>query len=86
VAIGLGPGAFYLLPALGSTSLINVEGWTGPHILQAFAWPTFSALINGVQWFSFQWPLAVPVLALVIVEGWFLFRLRAGPGRRPIRC
>lgn len=81
VAIGLGLGAFYLLPALGSTSLINVEGWTGPHILQAFAWPTFSALINGVQWFSFQWPLAVPVLALVIVEGWFLFRLRAGAGQ-----
>ena len=82
VALGLGLGAIYLLPALGSTSLINVGGWTGPHILQSFAWPTFSALLNGVQWFSFQWPLALPVLALVVVEGWFLFRLRAGAGHR----
>lgn len=81
VAIGLGLGAVYLLPALGSTALINTDAWTGPHILQAFAWPTFSAILNGVQWFSFQWLTAIPVLVLVVVEAWFLFRLRAAAGQ-----
>lgn len=84
VALGLGMGAIYLLPALGSQSLINTDAWTGPHILQAFAWPTFSAVIHGVQWFSFQWPLAVPVLALLVVQAWFLFKLKGADGQ-PIR-
>jgi len=77
VALGLGLGAIYLLPALGSTALINTDAWTGSHILQAFAWPTFSAIRHGVQWFSFQWPLAVPVLLLVLAQGWLFFRLKA---------
>ncbi|HOB46353.1 MAG TPA: hypothetical protein PKM60_09295 [Zoogloea sp.] len=84
VALGLGLGAIYLLPALGSTSLINTAAWTGPHILQGFVWPTFSAVRHGVQWFSFQWPLALPVLALLLAQGWLFFRLKAAEGQ-PVR-
>lgn len=84
VALGLGLGSIYLVPALGSTSLINTDAWTGSHILQAFAWPTFSAVWHGVQWFSFQWPIAVPVLLLVLASGWYVFRLK-GAAASPAR-
>lgn len=44
----------------------------------------FSAVRHGVQWFSFQWPLALPVLALLLAQGWLFFRLKAAEGQ-PVR-
>lgn len=72
--LGLGLSAAYLLPALYSTRFINTSAWTGDHILQAFAWPTFTMWIHGVQWFSFQWPIALPALLLLAAVALYLRR------------
>ncbi len=68
VSLGIGMSAVYLYPALAYLDAINTKAWSGIHILQAFAFPTFTTgLYGGMQWFAFQWPVALPALLMALV-------------------
>ncbi|MCK7579192.1 MAG: hypothetical protein MZV65_27990 [Chromatiales bacterium] len=76
VALGLALSAAYLFPALLLLDNINPVAWTGSHILQAFAWPVFTVWMHGIQWLSFQWPIALPALLLLLLSLIYIWRHR----------
>lgn len=79
--LGLLLSAAYLYPALFYLKVMNSASWVGDYRLEAFAWPIVTLLTRQTQWFSIQWPVALPALLLVIVSAGYFFRNRATLGR-----
>ena len=65
VGIGIGLTLVYLLPALTSLDLVAAAQWDRYSPNKAFAFPTVTAIVYGMSWFSFQW--VVPGLTLLSV-------------------
>jgi hypothetical protein len=69
VAGGLLLSAAYLLPALASRPLINAAVWQESYTpFNAFALSTVTALVFGIRWLAFQWPIAVVFTAVVALS------------------
>jgi hypothetical protein len=68
---GLALSGFYLVPAIGSMGLISPEVWTTTYTpWNAFAFPTWTTLIFGMRWFSFQWMVPAVALLGVLAATW----------------
>lgn len=80
VAVGLLLSGVYLYPALYYLTVMNSEVWVGDYRLEAFAWPIFTMLNGNTQWFSIQWPVSVPALAMFALAGIYYFRFRGRLG------
>lgn len=64
LALSIGAAFFYLWPALTSLDLVAASNWQERYPPQnAFAFPTLTAYLFGIRWFTFQW--VTPVLVLV---------------------
>jgi len=69
VLLGIGMAWFYLWPALTSLDLVTSENWQNNYPPQdAFAFPTITAFVFGMRWFSFQWVVPGLILASVVLS------------------
>jgi hypothetical protein len=68
VALGLALSAIYLVPALAYLDVIRTDVWDPSVPFTAFAWPVVTQFIYEQRWFSFQWTIPLPALALVAVS------------------
>jgi hypothetical protein len=87
VILGLALSAPYLLPALASMDLINSDVWVENYTpYDAFSFPIFTAMVHGVRWFGFQWPVSLLALLGLVYSVLFLRRGKDGlaPPARPI--
>ena len=72
---GLALSAFYLVPAMGSMSLISPKVWTTAYTpWNAFAFPTVTSVLFGMRWFSFQWTVPAMALLGVAAASWHAHR------------
>lgn len=68
VAIGISLAMVYLWPALTSMDLVAASNWQDRYPPQdAFAFPTITAFLFGMRWFTFQWVVPALVLASVVL-------------------
>ncbi|MDS4022560.1 MAG: hypothetical protein RKR03_18950 [Candidatus Competibacter sp.] len=67
VALGLALSGIYLVPALAYLDVIRTAVWDPVTPFTAFAWPVVTQFIYEQRWFSFQWTIPLPALALVVV-------------------
>lgn len=76
VALGLALAGAYLIPAMGSLSLIDSAAWTQAYIpWHSFAFPTWSAGRYGMNWPAFQWPVAGLSLGVFLVSALMLRKM-----------
>ena len=66
VALGLALSAIYLYPALTDLELLRVGPKLTNLVFHGFAWPIVTQFIYPLFWFSFQWTISLPALALVL--------------------
>lgn len=67
VALGLALTAIYMVPALSLLDVIRSDLWTPDRPFTAFSWPVITQFFYPQFWFSFQWTISLPALALVAV-------------------
>ncbi|MFO1428804.1 MAG: hypothetical protein U1F76_01480 [Candidatus Competibacteraceae bacterium] len=79
VALGLALSAIYLVPALAYLGVIHTEVWDPVTPFTAFAWPVVTQFIYEQRWFSFQWTIPLPALALVLVPLTYVLVHRDAP-------
>jgi hypothetical protein len=79
VALGLGLSAIYLVPALTYLDVIRTEVWHPSVPFTAFAWPVVTQFFYSQRWFSFQWTIALPALALVAAPLAYVICNRGAP-------
>lgn len=73
VAVGLALSAVYLGPALYYMKLMSPDVWVGDYRTTAFAWPVFTMIGGTTQWFSIQWPVAMPALLMLSMSFAYYF-------------
>jgi hypothetical protein len=73
VAVGLALNAIYLVPALLYLDVIRSDLWTPDRPFTAFSWPVVTQFFYPQFWFSFQWTISLPALALVIAPLVYVF-------------
>ncbi len=67
--LGIGMAWFYLWPALTSLDLVQSSNWQDRYPPQdAFAFPTITAYLFGMRWFSLQWVVPAVILSSVILS------------------
>jgi len=84
--LGLALSSVYVVPALASTNYIASEVWTRDYTpFNAFSFPTITHWLYGMRWFSFQWPVSVFYLVIVVGAVYLLRKHSGRPENHPWR-